>query len=542
MRAARLGSCGGDRPAARARACAATLRCGSSSRSRSARVTWAAGDHTDSVRGRPRRCDRRRPGHCHRRRLRGGHTAASGTPNAVADSATPLGGFPTDGLSYAILTSGDANLADDPNASGSSGASDGGSNVRGNTDFDVTILRIDLDVPAAANCLTIDFRFLSEEFPEYVGGSVNDAFIAELDVSDWTTVDSAIDAPHNFAFDADGNVISVNTASMSAPEAAGTTYDGATPLLSASTPVDAGAHSLYLSIFDQGDSAYDSAVFVDALVLGTTGPGGCEPGATVVSMDKDVDDSSVQPGDNVTYTITVTNEGGDDAVLSSITDTLPDGFTYVSGSTSGITADEPTVTGQDLTWDGPFTVPGEVVLLGSIELSFSATASHAPGSYFNNASAQGDEVSVTPTGPDAPVTVEAPATGNIVIQKATSPECDSTVFDFTADYDESGFQLAGCEQNDSGPLDPGTYSVSELAEAGWELTETSCSDGSEVTAIDLDAGETVTCTFLNEQTAGRDHRRETHRSGRGSGELRLHHGLQRSVLALRRTVERVGRP
>ena len=274
------------------------------------------------------------------------------------------------------------------------------------------------------------------------------------------------------------------------------------PLLSASTPVDAGADSLYLSIFDQGDSAYDSAVFVDALVLGTTGPGGCEPGATVVSMDKDVDDSSVQPGDNVTYTITVTNEGGDDAVLSSITDTLPDGFTYVPGSTSGITADEPTVTGQDLMRDGPFTVPGEVVLLGSIELSFSATASHAPGSYFNNASAQGDEVSVTPTGPDAPVTVEAPATGNIIIQKATSPECDSTVFDFTADYDESGFQLAGCEQNDSGPLDPGTYSVSELAEAGWELTETSCSDGSEVTAIDLDAGETVTCTFLNEQLPG----------------------------------------
>ena len=181
----------------------------------------------------------------------------SGTPNAVADSGTSLGGFPTDGSSYAIMTSGDANLADDPNDSTGSGADDGGPNVRGNTDFDVTILKIDLDVPAPANCLTIDFLFLSEEFPEFVGGSVNDAFVAELDNSTWTTDFSAIVAPNNFAFDATGNVISVNTASMSVGEAAGTTYDGATPLLSASTPVAPGTHQLYLSIFDQGDHILD---------------------------------------------------------------------------------------------------------------------------------------------------------------------------------------------------------------------------------------------------------------------------------------------
>src|SRR5262245_62142622 len=67
-----------------------------------------------------------------------------GTPNAVADSGSALGGFPTAGGTYAILTSGDANLADDPNSSGSSGEDLGGPNVRGDTDFDVTILKIDL--------------------------------------------------------------------------------------------------------------------------------------------------------------------------------------------------------------------------------------------------------------------------------------------------------------------------------------------------------------------------------------------------------------
>jgi hypothetical protein len=52
---------------------------------------------------------------------------------------------------------------------------------------------------------------------------------------------------------------------MSAANAAGTTYDGATPLLSASTQVSPGPHSLFLSIFDQGDDIYDSATLIDRL-------------------------------------------------------------------------------------------------------------------------------------------------------------------------------------------------------------------------------------------------------------------------------------
>ena len=91
--------------------------------------------------------------------------------------------------------------------------SNGGGAVRGGAERDVTVLGIDLDVPAVANCLTIDFRFLSEEYPEYVGGSVSDSFVAELDVTNWTASGSSVSAPNNFAFDAQGNVISVNTAS-----------------------------------------------------------------------------------------------------------------------------------------------------------------------------------------------------------------------------------------------------------------------------------------------------------------------------------------
>src|SRR6266545_1506080 len=214
----------------------------------------------------------------------------SGTPDAVVDTnhspPTALASFPTDGASYAIITTGDANLADDPNDSGASGVNDSGPNVRGNTDFDVSILKVDLSVPSGFTCLRIDFRFLSEEFPEYVGSQFNDAFIAELDSSDWTTNGSAITANHNFAFDPDGNPITINSTGyshMTASEADGTTYDGAAPILVAQTPITSGTHSIYLSIFDQGDHVYDSSVLLDNLSLGTQSGSECQKGAQPLS-------------------------------------------------------------------------------------------------------------------------------------------------------------------------------------------------------------------------------------------------------------------
>lgn len=237
-----------------------------------------------------------------------GALPSSGTPHGVgmlAGTATALAGFPTSGTEFAILTSGNASFADQPNVSDSTGANLGGGAVRGDTDRDVSVLRIDVDVPEGANCLSIDFRFLSDEFPEYVGSSVNDAFIAELDTSTWSTAGNVISAPNNFAFDPFGNVISINTAgptSMTSDEAAGTTYDGATPLLTASTPVTSGAHSLYLSIFDQGDNIFDSAVFIDRLIVGTAAPGGCEPGARLcgnglIDDGEQCDDGNSSDGD-----------------------------------------------------------------------------------------------------------------------------------------------------------------------------------------------------------------------------------------------------
>lgn len=89
--------------------------------------------------------------------------------------------------------------------------------------------------------------------------------------------------------------------------------------------------------------------------------------------------------------------------------------------------------------------------------------------------------------------------GRIIVRKHTDPAGDLQEFEFDASY--GGFFLADGEQNDSGPLAPGAYSVGEVVPAGWDLVNTECSssNGDEETAdnISLQAGETVECHFYN---------------------------------------------
>ena len=213
-----------------------------------------------------------------------------GVGNPVAISDVPLGEFPTSGPSYAILSTGDSTIAPSPNAAPNSGVANappGTPPYRGVND--ATVLRIDLNVPQSASCLSLRFRFYSEEFPEFVGTPFNDSFVAEVDTNSWAVSPIAlpdsgasnnVSAPNNFAFDTRGNPISINSigdTSVGPALASGTTYDAATRRLRASVPITPGPHSLYLSIFDQRDSVYDSAVLVDRLTLSNLSK--CVPGA-----------------------------------------------------------------------------------------------------------------------------------------------------------------------------------------------------------------------------------------------------------------------
>jgi uncharacterized cupredoxin-like copper-binding protein len=97
--------------------------------------------------------------------------------------------------------------------------------------------------------------------------------------------------------------------------------------------------------------------------------------------------------------------------------------------------------------------------------------------------------------------------GKIITVKQTNPDGDSQVFDFAASWDggtNPDFSLSDGQSNDSGFLVPGTYSVSETVPSGWTKTSATCvgdDDGSSPASIQLDAGETVTCTFTNTKDA-----------------------------------------
>lgn len=117
---------------------------------------------------------------------------------------------------------------------------------------------------------------------------------------------------------------------------------------------------------------------------------------------KTADSSTVTAGGQDGYTIQISNSNSSSAALTSIAETLASGFSYVPGSTTGVTSANPSISGQTLTWSGSFSVPAS----GSVSLHFNVTAPATPGGpFFDNAGGTATGVSVTPTGPTAPVTV-----------------------------------------------------------------------------------------------------------------------------------------
>jgi uncharacterized repeat protein (TIGR01451 family)/LPXTG-motif cell wall-anchored protein len=89
------------------------------------------------------------------------------------------------------------------------------------------------------------------------------------------------------------------------------------------------------------------------------------------------------PGSVASYTIVITNPNGTTVNLDSIVDTLPPGFSYVPGSSSGGTTLDPTISGQLLTWAGPLAVSP----FGVYTLDFNVRVAAVPGDYVNEASA-----------------------------------------------------------------------------------------------------------------------------------------------------------
>ncbi len=129
----------------------------------------------------------------------------------------------------------------------------------------------------------------------------------------------------------------------------------------------------------------------------------------IIKVVKTVNPDSVTSGSTVSYTITISNSGPGEGYITQVTDVLPAGFTYVPGSVTGVSTQDPELTGQVITWNENWIVPrrsGGVD--GSVSLSFQAEAGTTIGTYYNNASVLGSNFSLVSTGDTAPVTIAAP--------------------------------------------------------------------------------------------------------------------------------------
>jgi LPXTG-site transpeptidase (sortase) family protein len=121
-------------------------------------------------------------------------------------------------------------------------------------------------------------------------------------------------------------------------------------------------------------------------------------GSADLSLVKSVDESSPDVGDTVTFTLTLTNSGPDTATNVAVTDIVPTGFSYVSGTIEGGNSrNESDPDGSGLVWSITSLNNGD-----SVELRFQATV-EASGNYTNVAqvtASDQDDIDSTPDNDD----------------------------------------------------------------------------------------------------------------------------------------------
>jgi hypothetical protein len=197
------------------------------------------------------------------------YPAATGTAGSYA-------GFPTGGSDFALLSTGAANNPGDTAYSAQTGPSHGAA--------DVTTLKVNFTVPGGANCLAFDYRFLTNDYFD----NYDDGFIAELDGSDWAMAgDSTLSGSFDIAASDTwiANYYLPYPDAINEANASGTAFEAATPVITTKAPVDPGAHTLALSIFDAVDGGVDSAVLADHLRFSNESSSTCQPFVVVPPPD-----------------------------------------------------------------------------------------------------------------------------------------------------------------------------------------------------------------------------------------------------------------
>ncbi|MCL2475475.1 MAG: hypothetical protein FWE73_00005, partial [Candidatus Bathyarchaeota archaeon] len=104
----------------------------------------------------------------------------------------------------------------------------------------------------------------------------------------------------------------------------------------------------------------------------------------------------------------------------------------------------------------------------------------------------------------------APPEGSFSVTKLTNPSSASTAFNFVTSAPPGSFSLTDGTTWNSGNLAPGSYTVTEIAQAGWDLTNIIINDPTNNSYVDLatrtvfinlDQGETISILYQNTEQA-----------------------------------------
>jgi hypothetical protein len=188
-----------------------------------------------------------------------------------------------------------------------------------------------------------------------------------------------------------------------------------TPITAASSWAQGGVSQIWMAINGGGALSNTCACVVlnehglalawdRTIAAGATSTASHETSAAQVLAlvaSKTADAPSSDPGAANGYMITIDNPNAFAVQLEYIEDTLPAGFAYVTGSTTGAATWDPDEAGQTLTWwTDPVVAAG-----GSVSLHFGVSVASTPGVYANSASAVAQGVEVAPAIGVAPIGV-----------------------------------------------------------------------------------------------------------------------------------------
>lgn len=145
---------------------------------------------------------------------------------------------------------------------------------------------------------------------------------------------------------------------------------------------------------------------------------------------------TVETGSQVDYSITIMNTYRSWVLVTAVAILLPEGFTYINGSTSGSTTDNPSISGDQLTWSAWWLLWTNQ----SVTINFSLMASNTAGNYASYAATAGYRFDQSNAGPTTVTVNGVQTTPLLVLNKSvdSSTSNPGAQLTYTVDYMNAG--------------------------------------------------------------------------------------------------------